>query len=36
MSLPIAQKQAGWSWLQMAYLTVSDDEVRAAMTAVTE
>jgi integrase len=30
-SLPIAQKQAGWSRLQMAYLTVGDDEVRAAM-----
>ncbi len=33
-SLPIAQKQAGWSRLQMAYLTVSDDEVRRAMQAV--
>lgn len=30
-SLPIAQKQAGWSRLQMAYLTVGDDEVRDAM-----
>jgi hypothetical protein len=30
-SLPIAQKQAGWSQLQMAYLTVGDDEVREAM-----
>ena len=30
-SLPIAQKQAGWSRLQMAYLSVSDEEVRAAM-----
>ena len=30
-SLPIAQKQAGWSRLQMAYLSVSDDEVRMAM-----
>ena len=30
-SLPIAQKQAGWSRLQMAYLSVSDDEVRQAM-----
>ena len=30
-SLPIAQKQAGWSRLQVAYLSVSDDEVRAAM-----
>jgi hypothetical protein len=33
-SLPIAQKQAGWSRLQMAYLGVSDDEVRRAMQAV--
>jgi integrase len=33
-SLPIAQKQAGWSRLQMAYLSVSDDEVREAMQAV--
>jgi integrase len=33
-SLPIAQKQAGWSRLQMAYLTVSDDEVREAMRTV--
>jgi integrase/recombinase XerD len=33
-SLPIAQKQAGWSRLQMAYLSVSDDEVRAAMRSV--
>ena len=30
-SLPIAQKQAGWSRLQMAYLSVSDEEVRAAL-----
>ena len=30
-SLPIARKQAGWSRLQMAYLTVGDDEVRDAM-----
>jgi integrase len=35
-SLPIAQKQAGWSRLQMAYLSVSDDEVRTAMRDVTE
>ena len=35
-SLPIAQKQAGWSRLQMAYLTVSDDEVRAAMRTVAD
>jgi integrase len=33
-SLPIAQKQAGWSRLQMAYLSVSDNEVRRAMQAV--
>jgi integrase/recombinase XerD len=33
-SLPIAQKQAGWSRLQMAYLSVSDDEVRQAMRSV--
>jgi integrase len=35
-SLPIAQKQAGWARLQMAYLSVSDDEVRAAMRLVQE
>ena len=35
-SLPIAQKQAGWSRLQMAYLSVSDEEVRAAMRTVHE
>jgi integrase len=35
-SLPIAQKQAGWSRLQMAYLSVSDEEVRAAMSTVHE
>jgi hypothetical protein len=35
-SLPIAQKQAGWSRLQLAYLSVSDDEVRAAMQHVAE
>src|ERR671932_243461 len=33
-SLPIAQQQAGWSRLQMAYLSVTDDEVRLAMQAV--
>jgi len=33
-SLPIAQKQAGWSRLQMAYLSVSDAEVREAMRSV--
>lgn len=35
-SLPVAQKQAGWSRLQMAYLSVGDDEVRAAMELVPE
>lgn len=35
-SLPIAQKQAGWSRLQLAYLTVGDDEVRQAMRLVDE
>jgi integrase len=35
-SLPIAQKQAGWSRLQMAYLSVSDEEVREAMRSVDE
>ena len=35
-SLPIAQKQAGWSRLQMAYLTVGDEEVRSAMRLVDE
>jgi integrase len=33
-SLPIVQKQAGWSRLQLAYLSVSDDEVREAMRAI--
>jgi hypothetical protein len=35
-SLPIAQKQAGWARLQLAYLSVGDDEVREAMRAVSE
>ena len=30
-SLPLAQKQAGWSRLQMAYLTLGDDEARELM-----
>jgi integrase len=30
-SLPLAQKQAGWSRLQMAYLTPGDDEARDLM-----
>jgi integrase len=35
-SLPLAQKQAGWSRLQMAYLTMGDDEARELMCGVTE
>jgi hypothetical protein len=35
-SLPLAQKQAGWSRLQMAYLTLGDDEARELMRRVTE
>jgi integrase len=35
-SLPIAQRQAGWSRLQMAYLSVGDHEVREAMSHVQE
>jgi integrase len=33
-SLPIAQKQAGWSRLQLAYLSVTDNEAREAMRTV--
>jgi hypothetical protein len=29
--LPLAQKQAGWSRLQLAYLTLGDDEARALL-----
>jgi integrase/recombinase XerD len=35
-SLPLAQKQAGWSRLQLAYLTLGDDEARALMRGVAE
>jgi integrase len=35
-SLPLAQKQAGWSRLQMAYLTLGDDEARELMRHVEE
>ena len=35
-SLPLAQKQAGWSRLQMAYLTLGDDEARELMRRVRE
>ena len=30
-NLPLAQRQAGWSRLQMAYLTVGDEEARQLM-----
>jgi len=35
-SLPLAQLQAGWSRLQMAYLTIGDDETRERMRSVSE
>jgi hypothetical protein len=35
-SLPLAQRQAGWSRLQMAYLTVGDEEARRLMQDVPE
>jgi integrase len=35
-NLPLAQRQAGWSRLQMAYLTVGDDEARRLMQELTE
>lgn len=35
-SLPLAQKQAGWSRLQLAYLTLGDDEARELMRRVDE
>jgi integrase len=35
-SLPLAQRQAGWSRLQTAYLTVGDDEARRPMHEVPE
>ncbi len=34
--LALTQKQAGWSRLQMAYLTIGDDEARELMRGVTE
>jgi hypothetical protein len=30
-NLPLAQRQASWSRLQMAYLTIGDDEARLLM-----
>jgi len=35
-SMPLAQKQAGWSRLQMAYLTIGDEEARELMRGVAE
>jgi integrase len=35
-SLPLAQRQAGWARLQMAYLTIGDDEARELMRRVRE
>src|SRR5919202_1505207 len=35
-NLPLAQRQAGWSRLQMAYLTVGDEEARRLMQDVPE
>ncbi|MGI9145538.1 MAG: tyrosine-type recombinase/integrase [Chloroflexota bacterium] len=35
-SLPLAQRQAGWARLQMAYLTIGDDEARQMMRQVIE
>ena len=33
-NLPLAQRQVGWSRLQMAYLTVGDEEARSLMSAL--
>jgi integrase len=35
-NLPLAQRQAGWSQLQMAYLTLGDEEARQLMATVDE
>lgn len=35
-NLPLAQRQAGWSRLQMAYLTIGDDEARHLMASIAE
>jgi integrase len=35
-NLPLAQRQAGWSRLQMAYLTVGDEEAHRLMQEVPE
>jgi hypothetical protein len=35
-NLPLAQRQAGWSRLQMAYLAVGDEEARQLMRQVAD
>jgi len=35
-NLPLAQRQAGWSRLQMAYLTIGDEEARQLMRQLTD
>ena len=35
-NLPLAQRQAGWSRLQLAYLTIGDDEARRLMRELTD
>jgi integrase len=35
-SLPLVQRQAGWSRMQLAYLTLGDDEARHLMQMVTD
>jgi len=35
-NLPLAQKQAGWSRLQLAYLTIGDEDARELMRSITE
>src|SRR5437764_6588319 len=35
-NLPLAQRQAGWSRLQMAYLTLGDEEARQLMQGVAD
>jgi len=35
-SLPLAQLQAGWSRLKMAYLTIGEDETRELMRGVSK
>jgi hypothetical protein len=34
--LALAQRQAGWSRLQMAYLTIGDEEARQLMRRLTD